>query len=227
MVEVRRKIALSTEIVIVWKSRKIWQANKSRLRRVSQASAVMRADLSIWLHSERSDGRAIDDHFTLCGSSEMVSHSSCTCPRKTLSIIDLVVTQHGTTYLAASPSCHAAFFVGCSVLGHEFEPLLLRFLLGLLLGIFAFEELSVIRRHHLLIAALLCQLSLVLVQVSMVVIHSVDCVTDLDNDAEDHEDASDSKAGNDTDQIGSLELREITSTSFLDAEFVSISLSGQ
>ena len=111
--------------------------------------------------------------------------------------------------------------------GHEFEPLLLRFLLGLLLGIFAFEELSVIRRHHLLIAALLCQLSLVLVQVSMVVIHSVDCVTDLDDDAEDHEDASDSKAGNDTDQIGSLELRLVTSTSFLDAEFVSISLSGQ
>ena len=89
----RHKIALSTEIVIVWKSRKIWHANNSRPRRVSQASAFMRADLSIWVYSERSD-RTIDDHFTLCGSSEMGSCSNalarvnsqhyrpCRCPAR-------------------------------------------------------------------------------------------------------------------------------------------------
>merc|ERR1719189_1529143 len=150
---------------------------------------------------------------------------TCTCPRITLSIVSLVAAQVGTTYLAASSSCHAAVFVDCSVLGHEIKSLLLCLLLSKLLPVFALDELVVILIHHLGITALLLQLSPILCQVCMVVINSVDCVTDLDDDSEDHEETSDSKAEDDTDDIRPLKFTVRTEAFIRHAEIISIALS--
>ena len=117
------------------------------------------------------------------------------------------------------------YFVDCSVLGHECFSLPFLLLLGKLLPVFALAEFSVIRFHLLVITALLSQLSPILIQVCSVVINSADCVTDLDDDAEEHEEASDSKADNDSDQIGSLELRVFTVARVHIAEIISIALS--